>query len=366
VPGEVLGVEVDVELALLGFAVHEPTIPAVDDTFSARRIGYAVAALLAVLVGGTIAFRLVLDETWLQSFYRAVVTSSLTGLDTVPRNDAARIVSIVMVIAGVTIFAYVATVLVEGIARGVLTGTLAERRRRRTIERLRDHYIICGYGRVGQRIADEFRGAGAQYVVVDFSETAVEAAREHGDLLIEGNGTDEDDLAQAGLERARGLVAASDSDADNLYIVLSARSARPDLLIVARASNADATKKLQVAGADRVVQPYLAAGRVMANLMLKPQVTAFIDVVTASSGPDLRFEEIVVTPASGHSGTTIGGLDVRGKTGAMIVGLRKRDGAFDTTPTADARLEEGDVMIVAGSDEELVAVEDLFGADDGR
>jgi voltage-gated potassium channel len=332
----------------------------VDESFSARRIGYGVAALLAVLAGGTVAFHAVLDETWLQSFYRAVVTSSLTGLDTVPRNDAARVVSMVMVIAGVTIFAYVATVLVEGIARGVFTGTLAERRRRRTIESLRDHYIICGYGRVGRRIADEFRAAGATYVVVDFSEDAVEAARERGDLLIEGNGTDDDDLQQAGLPRARGIVAASDSDADNLYIALSARTARPDLLIVARASNEDAAKKLQLAGADRVVQPYLAAGRVMANLMLKPQVTAFVDVVTASSGPDLRFEEIEILKDSGQAGKTIGELGVRERTGAMIVALRKSDGRFDATPTADAPLDEGDVVIAAGTDEELRALEELF------
>ncbi len=330
------------------------------ESFSPRRIGYALAALAAVLAVGTVGYRWSLGETWLQSFYRAVVTSALVGLDTVPKNDSARVLSIFMVFAGVTIFAFVASTLVESIARGVLTGALAEKRRRRAIENLRGHYIICGYGRVGQQIGSEFRAAGAQYVVVDFHEDALGAARERNDYFIEGDGTDEDDLEAAGLARARGLVASSDSDADNLYITLSARAVRPDLLVVARASNAAAAKKLRIAGADRVVQPYSAAGRVMANLMLKPQVTAFIDVVTSAAGADLRFEELEVPAGWAQAGKTIGELRIRGKTGAVIVAVRKRDGHFETTPDPDLPLEAGDVMIAAGTDEELRALEELF------
>ena len=296
----------------------------------------------------------------MQSFYRSVVTSALVGLDTVPRNGSARILSIFMVLAGVTIFAFVASTVVEGIARGVLTGEWAEQRRRRAIEKLRDHYIICGYGRVGQQIGEEFRAAGAVYVVVDFHDEALAEARERKDYFIEGDGTDEDDLSAAGLAHARGLVASSDSDADNVYITLSARAARPDLLVVARASNADAAKKLQIAGAERVVQPYSAAGRVMANLMLKPQVTAFVDVVTSAAGTDLRFEELEVPPDWAPTGRTIGELRIRGHTGAVIVAVRKRDGHFETTPDPDLPLEAGDVMIAAGTDEELRALDELF------
>jgi voltage-gated potassium channel len=332
----------------------------VEATFSPRRIGLALASLAAVLGIGTAGYRWSLHESWLQSFYRSVVTSALVGLDTVPRNDSARLLSIFMVFAGVTIFAFVASTVVEGIARGVLTGALAETRRRRAIERLRDHYIICGYGRVGQEIGDEFRAAGAAYVVVDFHDEALAAARERNDYVIEGDGTDEDNLQTAGLERARGLVASSDSDADNVYITLSARAVRPDLLVVARASNADAAKKLRIAGAERVVEPYAAAGRVMANLMLKPQVTAFVDVVTSSAGADLRFEELEVPAGWSQAGRTIGELRIRGNTGAVIVAVRKRDGHFETTPDPDLPLEAGDVMIAAGTAEELSALDDLF------
>jgi voltage-gated potassium channel len=196
--------------------------------------------------------------------------------------------------------------------------------------------------------------------VLDFSESAKEAAEEEGLLFIEGNGTDDDDLHSAGVERARGLVVASDDDAANLYITLSARAVKEDLLIVARASTEEASKKLRLAGADRIVQPYQAAGRVMAGLMLRPQVTAFVDVVTTASGSDLRFEEIEVSTASGQGGKTIRDLDIRKTSGALIVALRKRDGTFDTTPTPEAVVEVGDVLIAAGTEEELRALEQLF------
>jgi voltage-gated potassium channel len=330
------------------------------ESLSARRIAYALTALVALVVGGTVAFHESLDETWMQSLYRTTVTISLAGLDTVPRNDEARLVSIVLVLAGLTIFAYIATILVEGIARGVFTGAIAERRRRRAIERLSDHYIICGYGRVGRRAAAEFREEGVPYVVLDFSADAIAAAREADVLFVEGTGTEDEDLREAGLERARGLIASSDSDADNLYITLSARNARPELLIVARASDEDAAKKLRLAGADRVVQPYSTAGKEMAKLVLRPQVAAFLDIVSTSGGPDLLFEEIEVKESCPEAGKTIRDLRIREKTGAMIVALRKRDGTFDTTPEPDATLDVGDVMIAAGTPEELRRLEELF------
>jgi voltage-gated potassium channel len=332
----------------------------VEPLFSFRRFGYAVGALLFVLVGGAIGYHAALHETWLQSVYRSVVTVSLTGLDSVPPNDSSRLLTIILVLAGITIFAYIGSLVVEAIARGVLGDVWAERRRRRAIEGLRDHYIICGFGRVGRRVADELRHEGAQFVVVDFSADAKEAATEEGVLFIEGNGTDDDDLDTAGLNRARGLVAASDDDADNLYITLSARAQNERLFIVARASTEDAAKKLQLAGADRVVQPYQAAGRVMASLLVRPQVTAFVDVMTTASGEDLRFEEIEVTKACGQGGRSIRELDIRRQTGALIVALRKRDGTFDTTPTPEAVLDVGDILIAAGTEEELRALERIF------
>ena len=325
-----------------------------------RQIALLSCAVAATLVAGTIGFRLILDESWFQSFYRAVITATLTGLDSVPSNNAARALSIVMVIAGLTIIAYAGAVIVESIAGGLLTGVLAERRREKAIHRMRDHYIICGYGRVGRRVAEEFRAAGVPYVVLDFSEQAKAAAAEHGDLLIEGRGTEDEDLLRAGLDHARGLVASADSDADNLYITLSARSVRPDLTIVARASDEAAEKKLRLAGADRVVLPYASAGRTIANLVLKPQVSAFLDVVMTATGPDLQLAEIEIDRTCPQAGRTIRDLRVRHETGAIIVALRKPDGTFDTTPEPDVTIEVGDVLIGVGSPDEIRRLEDLF------
>jgi voltage-gated potassium channel len=325
-----------------------------------RQIVRLLAAVAVTIGGGTVGFRLILHESWGQSVYRAVITATLAGLDTVPSTNGARALSIVMVLAGLTIIAYAGAVIVEAIAGGVLTGVLAERRRERTIERLRDHFIICGYGRVGRRVADEFRAAGVAYVVLDFSAEAIAAAREHGDLLVEGDATEDRDLERAGLEHARGLVVSSDSDADNLYVTLSARAAVPGLYIVARAADEDAEKKLKLAGADRVVLPYATAGRVMANLVLRPQVTEFLDAVTTATGPDLHLAQIEVPATCIPAGRTIRETRIRHETGAIVVALRKRDGTFDTTPEPEVVIEAGDVLVGVGTTEELRRLEDLF------
>jgi voltage-gated potassium channel len=325
-----------------------------------RQVARLLFAIAVTLAAGTLAFHESLDESWFQSFYRSVVTVTLTGLDSVPASDGARIVSIVLVVVGITIIAYAGAVIVEAVAGGVVTGALAERRRERAIHQLHDHFIICGYGRVGQRVAEEFRAAKVPYLVLDFHEDAVAAAKDDGVLMVEGDATSDENLRRAGLDRARGLVAASDSDADNLYVVLSARSVRPDLTIVARASGTDAERKLVLAGADRVVLPYTTAGRVMANLVLRPQVTAFLDAVTTATGPDLQLAEIEVRQTCAAAGRTIRELRIRHETGAIVIALRKPDGSFDTTPEPDTPIGIGDVLIGVGSPDEIAALEDLF------
>jgi voltage-gated potassium channel len=332
----------------------------VERGLTARRVAYVLLAAVAVLVMGTVGFHLIIDEGWLQSFYRAVVTSSLTGLDTVPGQRGGMILSIVLVLSGVTIFAFVGAAVVETIARGVFTGALAERRRRRAIQKLRNHTIICGYGRVGQRVAEEFRRLASPFVVLDSAPEAGEAAAEAGDLFVPGDATEDEDLRAAGLAHASALVAALDSDADNLYVAMSARAIRPGLLVVARASDEDAERKLLRAGADRVVMPYATAGRVMAGLVLKPQVTSFLNVATLAGGTDLQFEQIEVSGACRAVGQSIRELEVRERTGASIVAVSKKDGEMQTRPGPDTVLGEGDVLIGVGTSEEIRALEDLF------
>jgi voltage-gated potassium channel len=330
------------------------------ERFDRRHVAVTLAAIAALFTGGTVGFHHILHEPWHAAFYRTVVTASLTGLDTTPRGLAAELLTIGLVLSGVAIFGYLAAQLVDALAHGILGGAWREKRRRKMIERLRDHIIVCGYGRVGRRCAEEFRSAGVPYVVLDFSEDAIAAARENDDLFIEGRGTEDEDLDRAGLAHARGVVAASDSDADNLYISLSAKARRPDLLVVARASDEDAERKLRLAGADRVVTPYATAGRVMASLMIKPQVAAFVNVLTSSRSPELSFEEIEVRSDCGAAGSTIRELDVFDRTGAYIVAVRKRDGTFDTRPSQETLLETGDVLVGVGAPEEIRKLEEIF------
>lgn len=331
-------------------------------TFS--RLWRAIVTFVAVVLAGMIGFHLILDEGWIAALYRSIVTTTLTGLDTSPAGSWGKLFSIVVLFAGVAIFLFIAGAIVEIIARGILTGAYTERRKRRLIDQMRDHTIICGYGRVGRRVAAEFRAHGRPYVIVDFNETALAIAAELGEAIVVGNGTNDAALAEAGLERAQGLVASSDSDVDNLYITLSARSSRPDLLIIARASTEDAASKLRLAGADRVVQPYTTAGRTIANLVLKPQVAAFVDSVT-SAEEDFRFEEIEVIASSGRAGKSIRDLRIRTVTGAIVIAVRRRDGSLNTTPEPDAVLEEGDIIVAAGSSDELELLEELFAPREG-
>jgi voltage-gated potassium channel len=328
--------------------------------FSFRRFFVAQAAFVAVLVVGTIGFRLLTDEGWSSSFYRAVVTTTLTGLDSRPDGTAAEIFTVVLLLAGVAIFLYLAGAVVELITRGVIRDHFGQGRRRRAISQLRNHTIICGFGRVGRSVAAEFGLSQKDFVVIDVNPQSVAAAVEIGALVVQGDGTEDAHLETAGLSHARALVASADSDEKNLYITLSARAARPDLFIVARASDADAARKLRLAGADRVVEPYSSAGLKIANLVLKPQVADYLDIVSTAGGQELRFEEITVGPTCEAAGKSIRELRIRDTTGAMIIAIRAQAGSFETAPSADTVIGVGDVLIGVGSAAEIGKLEEMF------
>ena len=330
------------------------------DRSDLRRILIALGAITVVFTGGTLGFAALLDESWHDALYRTVVTATLTGLDTRPRGTGAELLTIGVALAGVAIFGYLVAGAIDAIAHEVAGETRRTKRRLRMIDRLENHFIICGYGRVGRRAAEEFAASGEPYVVLDFSPDSIAIAKERGVLYLEGRGSEDEDLVRAGIDRAKGLLASADSDAENLYITLSARARCPELTIVARASDAEAERKLTLAGADRVVRPYSAAGMEMAKLALKPQVAAFLELVSSHAGPDLRFEEIEVSPACPQAGSTIRELAVRRTTGAVIIALRRPDGSFEVTPNPDQRIDAGDVVIAIGTEPELQALEDVF------
>jgi voltage-gated potassium channel len=316
--------------------------------------------MVVVFSGGTYGFMALLDESWHEALYRTIVTASLTGLDSTPHGLGAELLTIAIVLSGVAIFGYFAAQIFDSIAHSVLGGAWREKKRRKMIDELRDHIIVCGYGRVGRRAGDELRNAGVPYVVLDFSEEALDNAREHDVAFVNGSGSEDDDLVKAGVDRARGIIVASDDDGDNLYITLSVKARRPDMIVIARGSSEEAERKLKLAGADRVVTPYTTAGRVMAQLMIKPQVTSFVNAMTSSEAPDLSFEEIEVTSSSGAAGRTIGTLNISSETGANIVAVRKLGGALELRPTKDTLLEESDVIVGLGSPAEIKKLEEMF------
>jgi voltage-gated potassium channel len=330
------------------------------DGFSKRDTLALLAGTIVLFTGGTAGFMLILNESWHAALYRTIVSASLTGLDSTPRGLGAEALTVLIVLCGVALFGYFAAQLFDEIAHGILGGGRRLRKLQRMIEQLRNHIIVCGYGRVGRRAAAEFRESGVPFVVLDYSEDATAAAEANGDLFVRGNGANDDDLLRAGLDHARGLIVASDDDADNLYITLSAKARRPGINVIARASSEDAERKLRLAGADRVVTPYTTAGRVMANLMTKPQVSAFVSALTSPDEPHLSFEEIGVDSTCEAAGRTIGELDVQTRTGAYIVAIRKPDGTLEVRPSKETRIEVGDIVLGLGTPEEVSKLEGLF------
>jgi voltage-gated potassium channel len=331
--------------------------------FGFRHFLYASAALVAIHVVGVIGFVTILGEGPFEAFYRTVMLVSTVGLEPLPTTTGAKVLAIAIVVSGVALLLYVVGLTIHFTVSGIVSGAWQDRQVRRTVSKLDGHYLICGYGRVGRRVAEEFGAEGAGCVIIDPDPSAAALARDRGLTVVEASATEDDALERAGIGRASGLVACVESDAENLFIVLSARELRPDLLIVSRASSPDAATKLRRGGADRVVTPYEIAGRELATLLLRPQVSAFLDVVVGPGGPDIRFEQVEVTAKALEAGRSIRVLRVREQTGAMIVAHKTREGGFNTRPDPDATLEVGDVLIAVGTEEELKELERLFRAE---
>lgn len=313
-------------------------------------LGVLIALLLAL---GTLGFVLAEDLNAWNGFVLALDTIATTGSIQAPADTAGQAVKVVLTLLGVGTLFYALVTVTELFVAGHLGELLAERRRQRMINALSDHYIVCGFGRVGRQVARDLRAAGARYVVIDTDPDNVEDAQHVvGVRAIEGNPSDDDTLRAAGVERARAVVACVDSDAENIFIALTARELRADITIVARASDEDSESKLKRAGADRVISPYKASGAEMARLALHPQVSGSVGVAD-----DYRLEEIEVSAGCEGAGQVL--ADVRG--GSMVIGLR-RDGGFQPQPPGDTTLRPGDVIVAMGTPRTMDRLDRLFSA----
>jgi voltage-gated potassium channel len=233
-----------------------------------RHLALAVAAVTGLALVGTIAFTLA-GEHPLDAFYRTANTITTAGMDSRPEGTGGKLVTVALLLLGVSAFLYIIGLLLELVVTGVASGLWQRRRMNATVAALRGHHVICGYGRVGTRVVGDLVEAGQTVVVIDSNAEALHRAVEAGLLHVEGDGSNEQVLRAAGIEHAASLVACADDDADNTYVVLTARDLRPDLRVIARASSESAERKLGLAGADEVVSPYVTAGHQIARLLTR-------------------------------------------------------------------------------------------------
>ena len=323
-----------------------------------RRLRIALLVLAGIMIVGTIGY-LILGFPLLDAVYQAVTTLTTVGFREVhPLSSAGKIFTIVLILFGVGTALYALGVLIQTLVEGDLRGVFGRKRMDRKIADLHDHVIVCGWGRVGRAIAKEI-GDAAPIVVLD-RDAARLADSPH--LWLAGDVTDDAVLLGAGLQRARALVAALDTDAGNLFVTLSARALRPDIFIVSRVRVDESVEKLVRAGADRVVNPQSIGGSRMAAFVLQPHVTEFLDVVMHDRDIEFRLEEVTVPPASSVVGRTLRESHIRDLTGALVLALRDSAGEFVSNPAPEQRIAAGDVLIAIGTSAELVELGRLVGA----
>ncbi len=316
-----------------------------------RRMRVLGLVIAAVVLTGTVAFSLAGAGNLWESFVLALDTVATVGSIPASEKTGVEIVKVVLIVTGVGTLFYALVTVTEFFVAGHVGELLNERRTQRVIDSLTDHYIICGFGRVGRQAARDLHAAHARYVVVDPLPENREIASEMGVRFLEGDAGQDEVLRAAGIDRARAVLACVDSDADNIFITLTARGLREDVQIVARAAVEDTERKLLRAGASRVVSPYKSSGNEMARLALHPQVTGVVDVA-----PEYRLEEITVSPGCAGAGKAVG--DVRG--GSTLVAVRRADGRFEPQPSAELVLEPGDVILAMGTVKTMDRLERLF------
>ncbi len=326
-----------------------------------RKIIYPVIAILFVIVFGTLGYILVEGWNLFDSFYMTIITLTTVGYEEVHRlSPAGRMFSIVLMLFGVGTMFYMFGVGAKILLEGELREILGRKKLTKKIENLKNHYIICGYGRMGNIICKEMFESNAPFVIVEKSAEVV-ASMDPGILSMQGDATRDSVLQQAGIDRARGLISVLSSDADNLYVVLSARGLNPKLRIVARASEEGAEKKLLRAGSDSVVSPYFIGGLRIAHTLLKPAVVDFIEFATRSGNLELQMEEIKVSESSHIVNRSLDECGIRKNLGVIIVAIKRESGEMEFNPTSANLIKQGDTLVAMGENRQLKSLEELVG-----
>lgn len=298
-----------------------------------------------VIIFGTLGYVELEGWGWFDSLYMTVTTfTTIGGGEPAPLNLAGKIWTMAVVMIGFGVLTYTLLGLIGFVLEGQLGQAVETRRMRRAVERLKAHFVLCGYGRVGSEIARDFASEGMAFVVIDVNEQSLARAAADGHPIVSGSASDVAVLSAAGIARARGLVTAIDNDAENIYVTLSARVLRPDIFIVARANRLDSEPTLRLAGANRIISPYTIGGRRMASLAMRPTAVEFVDTIMSAGNADLLLEDLTIPPA--WAGRTLSAL--AGDTDETIVLAIKRGETMIFRPSGDTALLGGDELVAAG------------------
>jgi voltage-gated potassium channel len=320
----------------------------------ARQIVKGVTILLGVLFIGTSGYILIEGWSFLDALYMTVITIATVGYREVGRlSEGGRIFTIFLILFGVGIIAYLLGMVAQAMVDLQVKTIFGRRKLGQKIKSIKNHYIICGYGRIGKIICRELRANNIPIVVIDDHGPAMEGLEEEGVPHIVGDATSEDLLMEAHIERAKGLVSVVASDSDNVFITMSARSLNPGLFILARAEEEPTEKKLLRAGANKVVMPYLIGGQKMAHTLVKPAVADFLEFTVHNRKIGLEMGEVTVSEKSALNGVTLIDSGIRQKMDVIVVAIRKKEGEMQFNPSSQTRIVAGDTLIALGKSEEM-------------
>lgn len=314
-------------------------------------MGWRLVALLiaAVIVVGTAGYVLIEGWSVWDAFYMTVITITTVGYGEVhPLSRLGQVFTVVIILTGVGSFFYAFTLFMALLAGGHLVERRERKRLARMLENLTDHFILCGFGRMGEIIAREFARQNVPFVIIERNPDRMHVAMDQGFLVVEADASNEDVLRRVRIDRARGFVAAVSTDAENVYAVLSARLLKPDLFIVGRAETEDARTKLKRAGADRVISPYHIGGLQLAQTALRPAVVDFVQLATSSDNMDLNLEQVHIAEGSPLDGRSLIEAGLRQRFGVVVVGIRRADGKMDFNPEPETAMRAGDDLVVLG------------------
>ncbi len=319
-----------------------------------RRLLLIICVPSLLILAGTLSYHFIEGWSLFDSLYFTIVTLTTIGYgDLVPRSGGGKLFTMVLALGGVFTLFYLAADFLRVVITGEMRSVLGKQRMERTLAELKDHLIVCGYGRMGRFVCRDFAAHGLRFVIIDRdAEALANFSVPHG-IAIHGDATSDDVLRSAGVERARALITVAAADADNLYITLSARLLNERLFIVARAETEAAQQKLERAGANRVVSPYIIGGSRVAQAVLRPTVVDFIDLATRTEHFDLQIEETRVAATSSLVGRTLRESQVRERFGIMIVAIKKPSGHMVYNPPGEGRLEADDILIALGPRQQL-------------